>query len=391
MNKGSVARISGTGRTSGIGAECSALADRLNDMSVGALSRMFDPQRQMFVFRLRRNGTAGTKREGLSPRYTAIALLGMASLPDDQIRRILQGSTRESVLRRLLGQAAHSQNLGDVALSALAGAEVAIADLKPVLDRLETLWLADREHPIVEAAWALWALSDLGRPELDELRDRVAQRLVTAYSAESRLFPHGIGRTMTARAHVTCFADLIYPIHALARYSVASGSQHALDIASDCALHLCRLQGAAGQWWWHYDYRTGHVLERYPVYAIHQDAMAPMGLFALCDAGGPDCSQEIRRGLEWLASAPELGGRSLIDDAAGVVWRKVARREPLKAVRYLQAIASRVHPSLRVPGMDTLFPARAIDYEDRPYHQGWFLYAWRGERGGAIQRREQGA
>ena len=85
---------------------------------------------------------------------------------------------------------------------------------------------------------------------------------------------------------------------------------------------------------------------------------------------------EIRRSLHWLARSPELAGGSLIDDRAGLIWRKVARNEPAKLVRYAQAVASRLHVGLRVPGVDSVFPARAVDYEDRPYHLGWVLHAW---------------
>jgi hypothetical protein len=73
--------------------------------------------------------------------------------------------------------------------------------------------------------------------------------------------------------------------------------------------------------------------------------------------------------------APEIGG-SLIDRTAGVIWRKVARREPGKLTRGLQAAASRLHPAARLLGMDRLFPPTVIDWESRPYHLGWLLYAW---------------
>jgi hypothetical protein len=66
----------------------------------------------------------------------------------------------------------------------------------------------------------------------------------------------------------------------------------------------------------------------------------------------------------------------LIDTAADLVWRKVARREPNKTARSVQAVASRVHPRLRVPGLDTLLPPRSIDFEDRPYHMAWILHAF---------------
>ena len=138
---------------------------------------------------------------------------------------------------------------------------------------------------------------------------------------------------------------------------------------------MCDLQGPAGQWWWHFDVRSGRVLEKFPVYAVHQDAMAPMALFDLQDAGGPDHGAAAERGMEWLLHAPEIDG-SLIDREAGVIWRKVARHEPGKLTRKLQAVASRAHPSLRVPAVDGVFRPGKIDFETRPYHMGWLLYAW---------------
>jgi hypothetical protein len=336
---------------------------------------------QTFVFRVRRTDGGGIQQEGLSPRYTAITLLGMAHLGADDRRAILGDVRGEDVFARLVASVTAGDNLGDVALALWASHEHGVADLGSLTTRLEQLQPAEREHPVVELAWTLSALADARIERLDALRDRVAARLMAVYGRTSNVFPHVAGAAQLR--HVCCFADLIYPIQALAKYARATGNQVALDIASDAAVHLCSLQGEAGQWWWHYDYRTGDVIERYPVYAIHQDAMGPMGLLALRDAGGADCTPAIRRGLEWLAAAPELLGASLIDADADLIWRKVARREPRKAVRYLQATASRVHPGLRVPGVDVVFPATAIDYEDRPYHLGWLLYAWRGGELGA--------
>jgi hypothetical protein len=81
-----------------------------------------------------------------------------------------------------------------------------------------------------------------------------------------------------------------------------------------------------------------------------------------------------------LASSPELRGGSLVDRAAGLIWRKVARREPGKLTRYAQAVASGLHPRLRLPLADALFPPGTIDYEDRPYHLGWVLHAFPADR-----------
>jgi hypothetical protein len=236
---------------------------------------------------------------------------------------------------------------------------------------------AERPYPVVEIAWTLAALC--GEPDrlAGDLRDRLADRLVSSFHMSSGMFPHVLGMNWSGpRWHVSSFADLVYPIHALARYAMVTRGRWALEVAWRCARQMCRRQGAAGQWWWHYDRRTGDVIERYPVYAVHQDAMAPMALFALGDAARADFTPELRKGLAWLAGAPELGGGSLIDERENLIWRKVARREPGRLCRVLQAVASRVHPGLRAPGLDVVFPPGAVDYEDRPYHLGWLLYAW---------------
>ena len=106
----------------------------------------------------------------------------------------------------------------------------------------------------------------------------------------------------------------------------STATAKALQAADACAAMICDLQGPAGQWWWHYDSRNDRVLEGYPVYSVHQHAMAPMALHDLAAAGGADHGASIELGLSWLESPPELAVQ-LIDDEQGVVWRKVARRE----------------------------------------------------------------
>ena len=138
---------------------------------------------------------------------------------------------------------------------------------------------------------------------------------------------------------------------------------------------MCELQGPDGQWWWHFDVRTGRVVERYPVYSVHQDAMAPMALLALREACDVDHGAAIERGLKWLDRPSEIEG-GLVDREADLIWRKVARREPGKLSRTVQAVASWSHPIMRVPGLGLVCRPNAIDYECRPYHLGWLLHAW---------------
>ncbi|MCH8861777.1 MAG: hypothetical protein IID51_04615 [Proteobacteria bacterium] len=115
-------------------------------------------------------------------------------------------------------------------------------------------------------------------------------------------------------------------------------------------------------------------MEEFPVYAIHQDAMGPMALLDLQAACGVEHRHALEQSLNWLTHSPELNG-TLIDEEAGVVWRKVARHEPGKLVRSIQAVVSRAHPALRVPGLGSVFRPGRVDWESRPYHFGWLLYA----------------
>jgi hypothetical protein len=349
---------------------------RLRDMAIRGLARMYRPNEGLFAFRIRRRGE-DLPLEGSSHRYTAIALIGLASEDEAVQASVLAGIGVREACARLVSAVGGLENLGDVALVLWAACAAGYPERQSVAERLLVLQPVEATHPTVEVAWALAALcADFDAP-VEPLRNRLARRLIASFEPRAGMFPHALGGLPGGfRGHVCCFADLVYPIHALARYAELFGDAEARDVALRCAGAICARQGTDGQWWWHYDLRTGDVLERYPVYAVHQDAMAPMALFALERAGCIDLRSPIARGLAWLARAPELKGGSLIDEGAGLIWRKVARREPRKLARYTQAAVSRLHPAFRTPGLDMLFPPCVVDYEDRPYHLGWLLHAW---------------
>ncbi len=374
--------------TAELNGSCSAggpARDSLRALALEALGRMYRSDRGLFAFRLR--GPSDRELlEGESRRYTAIALIGLSTQDEATGRGVLGGESACDVCRRLLDGVSDSENLGDVALVLWAALALHIDEAGRACDRMRVLQPCDGSHPTVELAWALTSLAvDAGFGETEErLRHDIAEMLLSSFVSASEMFSHwptGANRG-SWRSHVSCFADLVYPIQALAHHYMCTSDQRAIAIAQRCATRLCSLQGASGQWWWHYDVRTGQVIERYPVYAVHQDAMAPMALLALNEAGGGGFDSAIERGFRWLNDPPELAG-SLIDHACGVIWRKVARREPGKVSRGVQALASRVHPRLRVPGLGAVLRPGRIDYECRPYHLGWLLYALSDRRPGS--------
>jgi hypothetical protein len=352
-----------------------ATVEQLRAIALRSLVRMYRPEQQLFAFRIRRV-SGEMVLEGVSRRYTAIALMGLAGEAEDTAKGILAGQNPMDLCGRLLREIDGYQDIGEVALTLWAAQALRHPDAAKAVRRLGQMNPADASCPTVELSWALTSLVCGSIGDAD-LAGKIARRLLSSFHRESALFPHwpAGAKSPLFRRHVTCFADFIYPIQALSYYHMVSGDQEAIDVATRCADRMCELQGPQGQWWWHFDVRTGRVVEKYPVYAVHQEAMAPMAMSILDTATGMDHASAVGKGIGWLKHSPEISA-SLIDTEADLVWRKVARHEPGKLVRGLQAAASRLHSSLRVPGTDLVFRPGWIDYESRPYCMGWILHAW---------------
>ncbi|TPG18965.1 hypothetical protein [Pedococcus bigeumensis] len=361
---------------------------QLVDLSVRGLEQMRLPT-GVFAHTLR--GVPGpdgphTLLEGTDLLYDAIVALGAHRLPEDLQQKVL-GQPAAPFVTSLLPAALTTDDLGGAALTAWALAEVAGVVSDELFARLGAA-LAVPSAPLltVDVAWMLTAAVAAGAAGVaradggDEgsvgtVRTAARAWLMTS-QGDSGLFaraPHG--GTPAWRAHVGCFADQVYPVQALARLHAMSGDPGALEAAERCAAAFCSQQGAHGQWWWHYDFRVGTVVERFPVYSVHQHAMAPMALFELADAGGRDRVGEIGLGLDWLRAHPEVFDE-LVDPGTNVVWRKVGRREPPKLARGVGAVATWARPGATVPGLDRVLPAVVVDHECRPYELGWLLYAW---------------
>ena len=365
-----------------------ATPDRLVELALRGLRASFIPERMTFAHTVRAVRTpAGVElaREGSSLRYTAIVALGLAALEPDEQGRVLAGRSTFDLAAAASERAGDSPDPGAVALAAWAAAEVAEAADTALLQRLSGFLSAGTALPTVDTAWMLAAavasLRVSAGSNNDALAGEIAQRArARLLGAQGRqgIFPHGLPAASLGRwrAHVGCFADQVYPIQSLARLAALSGDPEALAAANLAASRICALQGDAGQWWWHYDARDGSVVEGFPVYSVHQHAMAPMALFDLARAGGDDHEASIWRGLRWLDTHPEVL-EDLVSERHALIWRKVGRREPAKAARKLSAATTSIRPGWHLPGIDALLPTSQVDHECRPYELGWLLYAWR--------------
>ena len=350
-------------------------------LAVDGLLPMFDAKAQLFCHRLK-DSDAGLIPEGLSHRYTIIALLGLSQCEN---AGIMCGIDIQAVLSRLLEDIGWIDNIGDLGLMmwlcALAWPE-RLASLSGNLDFRNPLirFGEARARRTTELAWLLAGLSHASLASRGRGLRHFPDLAATVYGllkqnqGDSGIFCHQ-GRTTTlsgiARGHIGSFADQVYPIYSLAKFSQAYGVPEAAQAAGKCAEAICKFQGRLGQWWWHYNASTGLIAEPYPVYSVHQDGMAPMALFALADQTCFDFTDAVYKGLEWLSGDNEVGC-DLRDMDRKVIWRSVrhSSRYGVWRDRIWYSVAARDAVSSR----DRMTVLR----ECRPYHLGWVLYAFAG-------------
>src|SRR5580692_8116669 len=311
---------------------------RFVDLAVRGLVPMFDEQKQLFCFSLKKTND-GMVREGLSPRYTMMTLMGLHRLEEAGGVSPIE---IEPVLESLLRNLDWVKDIGDLGVLLWTCALVAPERLSEIEGRmdLETALVrypSAKRGVTMELAWFLTGLSNwaLAYPEkLPRLKDLAFQTfdMLNQNRGEQGFFGHlarnaGVqGRT---RGRIGSFADQVYPIYAMTRFSQAYQEESALQMALQTGRGLCEAQGSLGQWWWHYDSLSGRVLEGYPVFSVHQHAMGPMTLFALGEAAQCDFTPWIYRGLQWINVDNELGF-NMEDDSAHVIWRCQFRPSQVK-------------------------------------------------------------
>lgn len=365
--------------------ETNRTVDDLVDVALRGLTASFLPESAEFAQTVRAVRTStGVELvpEGTSLRYAAIVALGLGTLGMAGHEAVLGKLPLQDLVNAVRKRAARSADTGAIALAAWAAAEVGNASDTVLLERIEEVLSDGRPLPTVDIAWMLAAaVASLGAPggSAGNAADvaRTSRDRLLAAQGPLGIFPHAVPAASLGRwrAHVGCFADQVYPIQSLARFAAWADDQEALVAANRAARQICALQGDAGQWWWHYDARDGSVVEGFPVYSVHQHAMAPIALSDLAAAGGDDHSESIVRGVRWLHTHPEVLA-DLVSESRGQVWRKVGRREPAKAARKLAAVTTSLRPGWHLPAVDAVLPPNRIDYECRPYELGWLIYAW---------------
>ena len=171
------------------------------------------------------------------------------------------------------------------------------------------------------------------------------------------------------------FATQIYSVLALAAVARHGLDDRALPAACAAADRLLDTQLPDGGWPWLFDAERGSVVERYEIYSVHQDAMAPMALLDLWEASGDErYVAAVARGLDWIDGQNELGV-DMVRRRDGIVLRSIRRRRGADRL-WLAAATGASLGGVRSRG--SIGRLTEVNPTDRPYHFGWILEAWCG-------------
>jgi hypothetical protein len=349
----------------------------LNSLALRSLVALFNEKEQLFSQRVTL-AADGLHWDDTSRKRTIFALLGLYRLAEAGGRQPFDlASIREAVLR----DTSWVKKAGDLGLLTWFVAECFPERLETLFDQFDfenalTEYPDGQQARTTGVAWFLAGISHarLAQPEkLPDLTDAAvdAYHILKENQGEAGIFGHaalpGFPRETLFRRLGT-FSDQIYAIYALSMFGRAFQIEEPLESALSCANAVCSLQGEMGEWWFLYDQRTTRVVTRYPVCSAHQDGTAPCGLLALEESSGQSFQQSIFKGLAWISGANELGNDLRNSDRA-LIWDAIGPQRRLG--KYWESALGFVRAS-RKSGLTNL----RVQYEARPDHFGWLLYAF---------------
>lgn len=318
---------------------------------------------------------------GFSIRYSAMALIGLQAAVALGLVSGEEGKIEKRIetLKKFVNQV---NNYGDAGLCLSALSHYNDASVSLMIDKVWQLFQKDNllTDNLNETMWLSWLLDGFCAateiiPDnaylLDQIRE-IADKLLRNQHEGTGLFyrtKNWSNMTSKLKCNISFFCDQVYPIHAMSSAHIVLRERKYLDAAELCARRLIQMQGPLGEWWWIYDIPNGSVVERYPVYAVHQHGMGPMALRRLRHAGGMETEIFCEKGISWLYNNG-LNCR-MVDEDRGVIWRSHRRRNIRRVITTYNQIAE----IFGVFPKHTQSAKLEIDWECRPYELGWLLYA----------------
>jgi hypothetical protein len=137
---------------------------------------------------------------------------------------------------------------------------------------------------------------------------------------------------------------------------------------------LISLQGPNGEWPWFFYTPTGHVVDFYEVYSVHQYGMAPAFLEYGERYGVSDSRRSLIRGFYWVLGKNQLSSSMIVPELHLTIRSQVRKGElGTKRWRALRAIRNSLlgqHSGLLQP------KDIQLRLECRSYELGWLLWSF---------------
>lgn len=358
----------------------------LAGIALRALPRMYDERSGLFSHKAIQ-GDGRLVNRGQNAYYSAASMVGILSQPAVSPDTVVPVGKALDALQAAC-DADHSGSLLSTTLWAGALARDPrstrlVAYLERSLDvtQAESAGMGQVLRGLVVGAEAFPEIRDAAL----DLAQRCAAELLDRHSAHSRVFramprrPSGV-RTMLG-ARIASFASQVYPLLGLASLYAYRGETPPAALRQT-AEHLVEAQGPLGQWWWLYSPSTATVLEGYPVYSVHQDGMAFMGLVPVERLGEGSYAKALALGLDWLDERNELS-LPLVTEEPPFICRNIQRVGSDADATFgisranLARTVSRSWRPRSVSDQTEATPERLEPLREcRSYHLGWLLYAY---------------
>ena len=374
----------------------SELKKQLIEIGYSSLQKMLIPDKNLFCHKVEIDDKTGQlKQVGISLRYTAMTLIGLAKAKKSGLLQEIPDSwiNLKSVMTSLVGEMESIHNYGDLGLFLYASCVTDDQWTGKILDKIRNsgeFCTKEKIYYTMEHAWLLAGLSKYAEingldSTIKTLSERILRQILSVnYCSRSGLFyasnPIKRMNFITARRNnrVASFAEQIYPLWALSIYYQVTKEEKILEIANKLAKTITGLQGNNGEWWWIYYVPSGRVSEKYPVYSVHQEAMAPMGFYEYEKASGISYSVNIDKGIQWMARDSRL-----IDTKNGIIWRGIQRKNRTQKnygfgmgfAGHLDTYISAWSGGVSLNSVFDTLGSFELVHESRPYHPGWLLNA----------------
>jgi hypothetical protein len=301
-------------------------------------------------------------------RYTINTLLGLQRAGDPSV------AAKTARLRALH---ADTMTPGDrgllLVLLAEAGGEGLADELAAAREGVARAGAARLD--LQELSWLLWGSCRALRAGVGDAEELLLELRAALAALEG---PAALARHTHAagRSDLVSFGSTVYYLRALHELSLALGDGKArarFDRGVQAALGF---QGPNGEWPWMISVRRAQALDAYPLYSVHQLAMAMLFLLpALDDGVVGGVAESIRRSYRWVAGENELGF-VFAQENPFIVFRSLERDERLpKLRRFARSTSNSVLRSSR--GSVEAGRTR-INREWRSYEGGWLLYTCTG-------------